>query len=54
MEPLLHKDTVVFADNAGMFREQMRDYLNYVRGSGKYRSRFFAVEDDGVEISIKL
>ncbi|MGD6851728.1 MAG: O-methyltransferase [Candidatus Bathyarchaeia archaeon] len=54
MEPMLHGGTVVFADNAGMFREQMRDYLNYVRGSGNYRSRYIQVEDDGVEISVKL
>jgi predicted O-methyltransferase YrrM len=54
MEPLLHVGTVVFADNAGMFHDQMRDYLSYVRSSGNYRSRYIQVGDDGVEISVKL
>ncbi len=54
MEPMLHVGTVVFADNAGMFHDQMRDYLRYVRSSGNYRSRYIQVGDDGVEISVKL
>jgi len=45
---------VVFADNAGIFADQMSDYLDYVRGSGNYRSRYIQVGDDGVEISVKL
>ena len=53
-EPKLGKGAVVFADNAGIFATQMSDYLDYVRRSGKYRSRFIQVGDDGVEISIKL
>jgi predicted O-methyltransferase YrrM len=53
-EPKLHGGTVVFADNAGMFADQMTDYLRYVRNSGKYRSRYIQVGDDGVEISVKL
>ena len=53
MEPKLHSGTVVFADNAGIFAKQMVDYLDYVRRSGKYESRYIQVEDDGVEISIK-
>jgi hypothetical protein len=28
--------------------------LDYVRNSGKYKSRFVKVGEDGVEISIKL
>jgi predicted O-methyltransferase YrrM len=54
VEPNLHKGTVVIADNAGIFADQMRNYLDYVRNSGKYMSRFVQVGDDGVEISIKL
>ena len=53
-EPLLHKGTVVFADNAGVFASQMEDYLHYVRYSGNYESRYIQVGEDGVEISIKL
>jgi len=50
----LHSGSVVFADNAGIFAEQIGDYLNYVRNSGKYRSRYMQVGEDGVEISVKL
>jgi predicted O-methyltransferase YrrM len=50
----LRKGAVVFADNAGIFADQMNDYLDYVRNSGKYQSRFIQVGEDGVEISIRL
>jgi len=53
-EPKLCKGTVVFADNAGIFADQMNDYLDYVRNSGGYKSRYVQVGDDGVEISVKL
>jgi predicted O-methyltransferase YrrM len=54
VEDKLQKGSVVFADNAGVFANQMGDYLDYVRNSGKYRSCYFQVGGDGVEISIKL
>jgi predicted O-methyltransferase YrrM len=54
VEEKIHKGTVFVADNAGIFADQMRDYLDYVRNSGKYTSRFVQVGDGGVEISIKL
>jgi predicted O-methyltransferase YrrM len=54
MEDKLHVGTVVVADNAGIFADQMRDYLDYVRNSGKYNSRFFQVGEDGVEVSFKM
>ena len=50
----MHKGTVVVADNAGIFADQMRDYLDYVRNSGKFISTFFQVGEDGVEVSIRL
>ena len=53
-ENKLHKGTVIVADNAGVFANQMADYLDYVRTSGKYRSRYVAVDVDGLEISVKL
>jgi predicted O-methyltransferase YrrM len=53
-EDKLAKGTVVFADNAGVFADQMGDYLDYVRNSGKYMSRYVQVGRDGVEISVKL
>lgn len=48
-----HRGTVVVADNAGVFAGEMRDYLDYVRNSGVYSSRYVQVGDDGVEISVK-
>jgi predicted O-methyltransferase YrrM len=54
MEDKLHKGTVVVADNAGVFADQMRHYLEYVRSSGKFMSTYFQVGEDGVEVSIRL
>lgn len=54
MEDKLHRGTVVVADNAGIFADQMQNYLNYVRNSGKFKSTYFQVGDDGVEVSVKL
>jgi predicted O-methyltransferase YrrM len=54
IEDKLCKGAVVFADNAGMFSDLMSDYLNYVRNSGKYHSRYVQVGGDGVEISVKV
>jgi predicted O-methyltransferase YrrM len=54
IEEKLCKVAVVFADNAGIFADQMGDYLDYVRNSGRYRSRYIQVGEDGIEISIKL
>jgi len=53
MEDKLHKGTVIVADNAGIFADQMQDYLEYVRKSGKYQSRYVQVGEDGLEISVK-
>jgi predicted O-methyltransferase YrrM len=54
IEKRLHKGSVVVADNAGIFADEMRDYLDYVRSSGKYSSKYIPVGEDGVEVSIKL
>ena len=52
-ENKLRKGAVVFADNAGIFANQMLDYLNYVRNSVNYKSKYVQVGGDGVEISVK-
>jgi hypothetical protein len=44
----------IVADNAGVFAEQIHDYLTYVRNMGKYKSRFVKVGNDSLEISVKL
>ena len=53
-EDKLRRGAVVFADNAGIFADLMSDYLDYVRNSGKYQSRYVQVGGDGVEISVKV
>ena len=53
-EDKLCKGAVIVADNAGIFAKQMTDYLNYVRTSGKYSSRYVPVGVDGLEITVKL
>jgi predicted O-methyltransferase YrrM len=53
-EDKLCKGTVIVADNAGIFAKQMRDYLDYVRTSGKYDSKYVPVGVDGLEITVKL
>lgn len=58
---LLKEKSVVVADNIGIFENSLKDYLDYVRHSGKYESTFYETTmeyneaiEDGVEISILL
>jgi predicted O-methyltransferase YrrM len=53
-EDKLHKGSVVVADNAGIFADQMKDYVDYVRSSGRYSSEYVPVGEDGLEVSVKL
>ena len=54
IEKKLHKGSVVVADNAGIFADQMKKYLEYVRTSGRYTSEYKSFGEDGVEVSVKL
>jgi len=61
VEKNLKKNAVVVADNVGIFEESMNDYLEYVRNSGRYKSRTVQTElefnkgvKDAIEISIKI
>ena len=61
VEKNLHKGSVVVADNVGIFKDQMQDYLEYVRKKGPYKSRtletlleFSDSTKDAMEISEKL
>jgi len=51
-EPKLTKDAVIVADNAGMFEEQMKDFLDYVRN--RYVSFTYDFGYDAVEVSERL
>ena len=48
---LLEKGAVILADNVKLFPADVRDYLEYVRGSGKFASTFHAFGNDGMEVS---
>jgi len=54
VEPRLHKGSTIVADNVRSDAEEMKDYLDHVRCSGKYSSRCVPVDEDALEISIKL
>ncbi len=59
-EGIITKNCTVFADNVGIFKDEMSEYFNHVRNSGKYHSQNFSSKleyrnniYDEVEISIK-
>jgi predicted O-methyltransferase YrrM len=61
VEKNLHRGSVIVADNVGIFKDQMQDYLEYVRNKGPYKSRtvetlleFSDTIKDAMEISEKL
>ena len=54
LEDKIEKGAIIVADNAGKFATEMKDYLEYIRTSNKYQSRYVSIADDGLEISIKL
>jgi len=54
VEDKLHRGSVVVADNAGIFADEMEGYLDHVRSSGNYSSKYIPVGDDGLEVSDKL
>jgi len=54
VEDKLDIGSVIVADNAGIFAYSMREYLDYVRNSERYESRFIPVNGDGLEVSTRL
>ncbi|MEM2320785.1 MAG: class I SAM-dependent methyltransferase [Candidatus Bathyarchaeia archaeon] len=50
IEDKLHKGSFIIADNA----ECAPNYLNYVRQSGKYKSKYILTSADALEVSVKL
>lgn len=51
-EDKLSPGALIVADNAGIFAGEMKDYLEYVRNSGRYDSRTINVAGDAMEVSI--
>ena len=54
VEDKTHKGSVLVADNVRIFTSSMMKYLDRVRCSGEYKSRFIAANGDGMEISTRL
>jgi predicted O-methyltransferase YrrM len=59
IEPKLHRGSIIVADNVGIFKDEMKDYLEYVRNSGKYRSSTHELQTetgllDALAISYKV
>lgn len=54
VEDKIRKGSVIVADNVGQRGYWMRDYVEYVRDSGKYQSKNISFGRDGLEVSIKL
>lgn len=50
IEDKLHKGSVVIADNV----KHAPNYLDYVRNSGKYASKYVLASAGGLEVSVKL
>ncbi len=50
----ISKGTIVVADNVKIFAESMKDYLDYVRNSKKYRSRYYDFGFDAMEVSVRI
>jgi len=57
---LMRKDSVVIADNVILYENEMKDYLGYVRSSGRYKSQttettleFNKNVKDALEISLR-
>ena len=61
VERLLHKGSVVVADNVKAFATEIKPYLDYVRNSGAYSSTYREAQPnwgtdigDAVEVSVRL
>lgn len=54
LEDRMPPGSVVVADNAGIFADEIADYLEHVRSGGRWKSRFVRVGGDGMEISRRL
>jgi len=54
IEDNLHKGSVLVVDNAGIFADEMSDYLGYVRSSERYKSKHVPAGEDGLEVSVRM
>jgi caffeoyl-CoA O-methyltransferase len=52
VEPRLRKGALLVADNTGMFRRDVKPYLDHVRAGGRYESREHDFGFDCMEVSV--
>ncbi len=53
LEPKLVAGAVIVADNTGVYRREVKPYLDYVRESGgRYASKEYEFGDDAMEVSV--
>jgi predicted O-methyltransferase YrrM len=53
LEPKLARGAVIVADNTGIYRKDVKPYIDYVRDeAGRYTSREYEFGDDAMEVSI--
>jgi len=52
LEPKLRPGAVVVADNTGIFRRDVKPYLDHVRDGGSYQSREYDFGADCMEVSV--
>ena len=53
IEDKLASKAVIVANGVGIYEEEMKNYLDEVRNSGKFDSHYRAFGEDGMEVSIK-
>lgn len=54
VEQKLYPGAIVVADNVKAFENEVKNYLDYVKSSGKYKSETVVVGSDALEVSILL
>jgi len=52
LEPKLLTGAVVVADNTGVYRRDVKPYLDHVRSDPRYASREYGFGDDAMEVSV--
>ncbi|MDP3883234.1 MAG: O-methyltransferase [Candidatus Staskawiczbacteria bacterium] len=53
IENKLSQKAIVVADNVKLFEDELRDYIEYVKGSDNYKSETHEFGDDAMEVSFK-
>ncbi len=52
LEPKLVAGAVIVADNTGVYRRDVKPYLDYVRTDPRYSSKEYVIDDDAMEVSV--